>query len=115
MPADEDNYPSPLVSRPRTISGLWRVVALAAGFIIVAVGISVLGDYIPPDAVLGIAGQRVARGRIFADAPPGGVLWYENADGLAEIAVNGGSAAATYGLAPGSPLTVHGAGTEKAL
>ncbi len=31
MPADEDNYPSPLVSRPRSISGLWRVIALAAG------------------------------------------------------------------------------------
>ena len=26
MPADEDNYPSPLVSRPRSASGLWRVV-----------------------------------------------------------------------------------------
>jgi two-component system cell cycle sensor histidine kinase/response regulator CckA len=52
MPADEDNYPSPLVSRPRPSSGLWRVVALAGAFIIAAVAISTLGDYIPPDAIL---------------------------------------------------------------
>jgi len=52
MPADEDNYPSPLVSRPRSVSGLWRVVALAGAFIIAAVAISTLGDYIPPDAIL---------------------------------------------------------------
>ena len=56
MPADEDNYPSPLVSRPRTISGLWRVVALAAGFILVAVAISTLGDYIPADVILVFVG-----------------------------------------------------------
>jgi two-component system cell cycle sensor histidine kinase/response regulator CckA len=56
MPADEDNYPSPLVSRQRGMSGLWRVVALAAAFIIVAVAISTLGEYIPPDAVLVFVG-----------------------------------------------------------
>ncbi len=55
MPADEDNYPSPLVSRTRT-SGLWRVVALAGAFIIVAVLISMLGDYIPSDAILVFVG-----------------------------------------------------------
>jgi S-adenosylmethionine hydrolase len=36
--------------------------------------------------------------------PAGGALWYENANGLAEIAVNGGSAAATFDLAPGFPV-----------
>ncbi len=56
MPAEEDNYPSPLVARMRGISGLWRVVALAAAFIVVAVGISLLGDAIPPDAVLVFVG-----------------------------------------------------------
>ena len=52
MPADEDNYPSPLVSRPRSTSGLWRVVGLAGGFIAAAIAISTLGDYIPADAIL---------------------------------------------------------------
>jgi S-adenosylmethionine hydrolase len=66
------------------------------------------------DAVLEVAGQRIARQRIFADVPAGGALWYENANGLAEIAINGGSAAATFGLAPGSRVVVH-TGSEKAL
>ena len=64
------------------------------------------------DTVLQVAGQRIARKRIFADVPPGGALWYENANGLAEIAVNGGSAAATFGLAPGSPVAVHPGGAK---
>lgn len=66
------------------------------------------------DAVLEVAGQRIARQRIFADVPQGEALWYANANGLAEIAVNGGSAAASFGLAPGCPVVVHGP-TEKAL
>jgi S-adenosyl-L-methionine hydrolase (adenosine-forming) len=65
------------------------------------------------DSVLQVAGQRITRKRIFADVPPGQALWYENANGLAEIAVNGGSAAAAFGLAPGSPVVVHLGGTEK--
>jgi two-component system cell cycle sensor histidine kinase/response regulator CckA len=52
MPLDEDNYPEPLVSRPRGGSGLWRVVALAAFFIVIAVAFSVFGDQIPQDTVL---------------------------------------------------------------
>ena len=67
------------------------------------------------DTVLQVAGQRIARKRIFADVPPGGALWYENANGLAEIALNGGSAAETFGLAPGSPVAVHPGRAEKTL
>jgi S-adenosylmethionine hydrolase len=67
------------------------------------------------DAVLQVAGQPITRQRIFADVPAGEALWYENANGLAEIAVNGGSAAAMFGLAPGSPVVVHPGGAEKAL
>ncbi len=52
MPAEDDNYPSPLVSRPRSVSGLWRVIALAAAFVIVAAAVSMLGDYVPSDAIL---------------------------------------------------------------
>ena len=44
--------PNPLVSRPRSTAGLWRVVALAAFFIVVAVLLSTLGDHIPPDLIL---------------------------------------------------------------
>ncbi|HEX5078875.1 MAG TPA: SAM-dependent chlorinase/fluorinase [Geminicoccaceae bacterium] len=57
--------------------------------------------------VLEVAGRRLVRRRIFADVPAGEAMWYENANGLAEIAVHGGSAAATFGLAPGSPVAVR--------
>jgi S-adenosyl-L-methionine hydrolase (adenosine-forming) len=67
------------------------------------------------DAVLEVGDRRVGRRRIFADVPPGEPLWYENANGLAEIAVNGGSAAAAFGLAPGSPVGVLAGGAEKGL
>lgn len=55
-PLDEDNYPDPLVSRPRSAAGLWRVVALAAFFIIVAIALSTLGERIPPDLILAFLG-----------------------------------------------------------
>ncbi|RUT33111.1 PAS domain-containing sensor histidine kinase [Arsenicitalea aurantiaca] len=51
-PLETDHYPNPLLSRPRSATGLWRVVALAVGFVAVAVGLSVAGDAIPPDLVL---------------------------------------------------------------
>jgi len=46
------------------------------------------------------------RARTFSDVPPGSALWYENANGLAEIAVNAGRADAALGLAIGSPVSV---------
>jgi len=51
-PLDDDHYPNPLVSRPRSAAGLWRVAALAAFFILLAVALSMLGDRIPPDLIL---------------------------------------------------------------
>jgi S-adenosyl-L-methionine hydrolase (adenosine-forming) len=59
-----------------------------------------------PAAVLEAGGRRIARARTFADVPAGEPLWYENANGLAEIAQNGGSAAAALGLTPGTPVAV---------
>lgn len=44
--------------------------------------------------------------RVFSDVPPGTAFWYENANGLVEIAVNGGSAAARLGLNPGDTLAL---------
>jgi S-adenosyl-L-methionine hydrolase (adenosine-forming) len=55
-------------------------------------------------AALEVAGRRIPRAEKFADVPAGEALWYENANGLVEIAVNGGSAAATLRLSPGSPV-----------
>ena len=51
-PLDDDHYPNPLISRPRGASGLWRVAALAAFFIVGAIALSMLGDRVPPDLIL---------------------------------------------------------------
>jgi S-adenosylmethionine hydrolase len=57
--------------------------------------------------VLEVAGQVIGRARVFADRPAGEPLWYENANGLAELAIAQGSAAAQLGLAPGTEVTVR--------
>jgi S-adenosylmethionine hydrolase len=62
---------------------------------------------LPDGTELEVAGTRIPRARTFSDVPPGTLLWYANANGLAEIAANGASAAATVGLAPGTPVAVH--------
>ena len=80
MPADEDHYPSPLVSRSRTISGLWRVVALAAAFIIVAVVISTLGEYIPPDVILVFVGLLAVVGVFCLFALTAGIFRFSSAE-----------------------------------
>jgi len=59
---------------------------------------------LPADAVLEVGGQRVRRGRTFADVPPETALWYENSNGLAEIAVNRGRADALPGLRVGAAV-----------
>jgi len=45
-----------------------------------------------------------ARRRTFAEADAGELFWYENSAGLAEIAVNQGSAAEALGLGVGAPV-----------
>lgn len=57
-----------------------------------------------PDAVLEAAGRRLTRARTFSDRPAGEPFWYRNANGLAEIAVNRGSAAHQLGLRPGDTV-----------
>lgn len=58
------------------------------------------------EAVLVARGRRVMRARTFADVPVGEAMWYENSNGLAEIAVNRGRADDTLGLHPGTPVSV---------
>jgi len=65
---------------------------------------------LPAGVELEVAGVRIARARTFADVPEGGLLWYANANGLAEIAARGESAAARLALAPGRAVAVHRSG-----
>ncbi|SFD13930.1 hypothetical protein SAMN05660831_00817 [Thiohalospira halophila DSM 15071] len=60
---------------------------------------------IPDGVALRAGGTRVETARVFADVPAGRPLWYENSNGLAEIAVNQGRADEALGLAPGSAVT----------
>src|SRR6516225_1287411 len=59
-----------------------------------------------PDAKLAAAGRVLGRARTFGDRSPGAAFWYENSNGLAEIAVNGGRADRDLGLAIGSPVEI---------
>ena len=61
---------------------------------------------LPPDARLLAAGRVLERARTFSDRPTGAAFWYENSNGLAEIAVNRGRADRDLGLAIGSPVEI---------
>ncbi|HZA01307.1 MAG TPA: SAM-dependent chlorinase/fluorinase [Hyphomicrobiaceae bacterium] len=61
---------------------------------------------LPPNARLAAAGRVLEQARTFSDRPPGTAFWYENANGLAEIAVNLGRADRELGLAIGSPVEI---------
>ena len=62
-----------------------------------------------PESARLAAGTRVlARRRTFSDVPEGEAFWYENSNGLAEIAVNAGRADAVLGLGVGSAVAVLG-------
>jgi two-component system cell cycle sensor histidine kinase/response regulator CckA len=79
MPAEEDNYPSPLLARSRA-SGMWRVVALAVAFILVAVAITMLGEYIPPDAILVFVGLLAVVGVFCLFALSAGIFHFSSGD-----------------------------------
>lgn len=61
-------------------------------------------SHMPTNAVIVVAGEEIGSARTFSDVPKGQAFWYENANGLVEIAVNGGHAGNQLGLAVGMPL-----------
>jgi len=63
---------------------------------------------LPAGAVLVAGGRRLARADTFSSVPEGAAFWYENANGLAELAVNLGSAAERLRLKIGDPVAVTG-------
>lgn len=62
---------------------------------------------VPADARLTAGGHTLVRAETFSAVPPGTGFWYENANGLAEVAVNGGRAVDRLGLVVGTPVTVN--------
>jgi S-adenosylmethionine hydrolase len=63
---------------------------------------------LPAAARLAAGGRALARRRTFSDVPTGEAFWYENSNGLAEIAVNSGQADTVLGLAIGSSVVISG-------
>jgi S-adenosyl-L-methionine hydrolase (adenosine-forming) len=58
------------------------------------------------DTRLTVKNTQLRRARVFSEVPEGEAFWYENSLGLAEIAMNRGSAARALGLHIGDPLAV---------
>jgi hypothetical protein len=56
---------------------------------------------VAPDAVIIVGNHQIHRARTFSDVPPDEPFWYENANGLVEIAVNRRRADQRLGLGPG--------------
>ena len=59
-----------------------------------------------PRQSLRVGKEIVKYARVFSEASPRAAFWHENANGLVEIAVNLGSAAARFGLKPGDPVEI---------
>ena len=58
------------------------------------------------DARLRVGEHTLTRARTFGEVKMGNSFWYENSNGLAEVAVNRGSAAERLGLQVGMPIEV---------
>jgi len=61
---------------------------------------------LPPGARLSASGRMVERARTFSDRAKGEAFWYENSNGLAEIAVNSGRADGDLGLSVGTSVAI---------
>jgi len=61
---------------------------------------------LPPGARLSTGERVMERVRTFGDRPPGEAFWYENSNGLAEIAVNHGRADRELRLSIGAPVEI---------
>lgn len=60
----------------------------------------------PKDGIMAIRGERVRAARVFGEVAQGAPFWYENANGLVEIAVREGNAAERFGLRPGDVVVI---------
>jgi hypothetical protein len=63
-------------------------------------------DRLAQDARLQIGNTTLARARTYSETGEGEGFWYENANGLVEIAVNQGRASAEYSIAVGDPVRI---------
>lgn len=63
---------------------------------------------VPAAAAIAVNGHRLRRRRTFGEAAAGEAFWYENANGLVEIAVNRGRADRVLGIGIATAVVVDG-------
>ena len=68
----------------------------------------VRASVVPARADVIVAGRRLQRSETFSRVEPGAVFWYENANGLIEMAVNMGNAAHSLSIEVGSRVDISG-------
>jgi S-adenosylmethionine hydrolase len=59
---------------------------------------------VSPDTLIAVGGRQLHHARTFGAVAPGAAFWYENANGLVELAVNQGSATQQLGLVIGTSV-----------
>jgi S-adenosylmethionine hydrolase len=59
------------------------------------------------NTIMAAGEKRLIKAKTFSDVPPGEAIWYENSNGLAEIAVNEGSAREIFGLELGDAVVIE--------
>jgi S-adenosylmethionine hydrolase len=91
--------PATLVRLPED-AGIVRVVEID-GF-----GNLMTNAALPATDRVRVNGHEAVVGRTFGDAPPGGLVLYEDSAGEVALAVNGGSAQARLGLKTGDEITL---------
>ena len=64
-------------------------------------------EVLAPDNILRAGERHIRKARTFCDVAPGEAFWYENANGLAEIAVNCGRADETLDLSVGGEVFIE--------
>jgi hypothetical protein len=65
-------------------------------------------DHVAREALIEVNGKQLRWLRTFSDAMPGEGFWYENSNGLVEIATNQGNAAQEFAIHPGDPVLLAG-------
>ena len=109
-----ENPARPLPGQPRDAAGPvfkepWEAQAFALTLELYEAGYFTWREWaetLGAEATLCVVGHELRRARAFSDLPAGAAFWYENANGLAEIAVNQGRAAEALGLALGAEVEV---------
>lgn len=102
-PPPGERIPLRRLSQELAVLGLPRVVAIDR------FGNAMTGLYSPAlsdRTCLRAGGHALAHAPTFGAVPAGAAFWFRNSQGLAEIAVNRGSASVALGLVPGSAVEI---------